>query len=326
MIFLTLHLSEVNMSYWVLAYYFFTPIESPEEEKKRHKDFFTGRDVTCRIYLSKEGINGQMSASIKDAESYMAWLCSDPRFKDVDFKIHTYHEQVFPRVTVKVKSQLVALDKEVDVKKTAEHLSSDRWAQMIRERDENTVIIDVRNDYEWKVGHFEGADLPCFETFRQFPEYIKKLKKERDLQKTKVMMYCTGGIRCELYSVLVKEEGFQNVYQLEGGILKYGLEKGTQHWRGRLFVFDDRLTVPIHEKEGGEVISACKFCAQKSDLYYNCAHMDCNDLFIACVQCAEKMEGCCSLKCQEAPRDRVRTFEKKERPKPYRRLLHKSLK
>lgn len=167
------------MSYWVLAYYFFTPVENPEEEVRKHKDFFNGRDITCRIYVSQEGINGQMSAQIRDAEDYMIWLRSDPRFKHVEFKIHTYHEQVFPRATVKVKSQLVALDKEVDVKETAEHLSAGAWAKMLEERNDDTLIIDVRNDYEWKVGHFEGAELPAFETFRQFPDYVQKLKKER---------------------------------------------------------------------------------------------------------------------------------------------------
>lgn len=306
------------MDYQVLAYYFFTLLEDPALEVFRHKEFFSDRDVQGRIYISKEGINGQMSASVKAAQEYMEWLKSDPRFQGVEFKIHTWHEHCFPRMTVKVRPQLVALDKEVDMKKTGVHLSPEEWKKMLDQKDENTILIDVRNDYEWDIGHFEGAELPTLEKFRQFPEYAKALKETRDPSKTKVMMYCTGGIRCELYSALMKEEGFDEVYQLQGGVIKYGLQAGSKHWRGKLFVFDDRLSVPISEKEPAEIISKCIHCGESTDLYYNCANMDCNELFLSCHACAEKTQGCCSQGCEEAPR--VRAFVKQERPKPFRRI------
>lgn len=307
-----------SMPYAVLAYYYFTPIENPALEVLRHKEFFSIRDIKGRIYISQEGINGQMSASFAAAEEYMAWLKSDSRFKDVEFKIHTHPEHCFPRATVKTRPQLVALDAEVDMSKGGKHVSAEEWKQMLENKDEQTIILDVRNDYEWEIGHFEGAELPTLEQFREFPSYAKKLKETRDPKKTKVMMYCTGGIRCEVYSALMKEEGFDEVYQLQGGIIKYGLEEGSKHWKGKLFVFDDRLSVPISEKEPGEVISSCVHCGAKSDLYFNCANMDCNELFICCLECGEKMLGCCCSACQEAPR--LRVFQKSERPKPYRRL------
>lgn len=169
-----------------------------------------------------------------------------------------------------------------------------------------------------ELGHFEGAVLPDLDQFREFPEYAQDLAQQRDPKKTKVMMYCTGGIRCELYSALLKQKGFEQVYQLDGGVIKYGLEEGSQHWKGRLFVFDDRLSVPLSETKAGEIISRCIHCAETSDLYYNCANVDCNELFISCPACAEKLQGCCSTTCQSAPR--VRAFEKTERPRPYRRL------
>ncbi len=306
------------MDYQVLAYYFFTPLEDPALEVFRHKEFFSGRNVQGRIYISKEGINGQMSASVEAAQEYMEWLKSDPRFKGVEFKIHTWHEHCFPRLTVKVRPQLVALDQEVDMNKTGVHLSPEEWKKMLDQKDENILLIDVRNDYEWDIGHFEGAELPTLEKFRQFPEYAKKLKETRDPSKTKVMMYCTGGIRCELYSALMKEEGFNEVYQLQGGVIKYGLQTGSKHWRGKLFVFDDRLSVPISDKEPAEVISKCIHCGEVTDLYYNCANMDCNELFLSCPACAEKTQGCCCKACEEAPR--VRPFVKQERPKPFRRI------
>jgi UPF0176 protein len=301
----------------VLAYYIFTPIEDPNLEVARHKDFFSMRDVTARIYLSEQGINGQMSASPEAARDYMEWLKSDVRFAAVEFKIHYYHEHVFPRCTVKWRKQIVALDVEVNAAEGGEHVSSEKWSEMLKNRDEETLLLDVRNDYEWKLGRFEGAELPELETFRQFPEYAKNLKTQRDPKKTKVMMYCTGGIRCELYSALLKKEGFEQVYQLKGGIINYGLEKGNDGWLGKLFVFDDRLSVPISQEGEAPPIALCHHCGIHAEAYYNCANMECNELFLCCPRCAEEWQGCCCKECQTSPR--LRPFEKGERPKPFRR-------
>lgn len=309
-----------DKNYFVLAYYLFTPIEDPVAEVARHHAFFESRDAKGRIYISKAGINGQMSASQEAAEQYIDWMHQDPRFERIDFKIHHSHEHVFPRMTVKVKEQLVALDVPVSLEDAGEHVSAEKWREMLENRDEDTILIDVRNDYEWQIGHFEGAALPTLETFRQFPAYAKNLKEKRDPKKTKVMMYCTGGIRCELYSALMKKEGFENVFQLEGGVIKYGLKEGSKHWRGKLFVFDDRLAVSIDESEPADPISACIHCGVACDVYYNCANMDCNELFISCPQCAEKKVGCCCEECQSAPR--LRPFERSERPKPFRKWYH----
>jgi UPF0176 protein len=309
-------MTDQNQPYHCLAYYFFTPIEDPHSEVTRHLEFVKGKDIRCRVYISHEGINGQMSASSADSKAYQDWLLSDPRFKGLVFKIHSHPEHAFPRATIKYRKQLVAIDERVDMSLTGEHVSPERWKEMLEERDEKTMLLDVRNDYEWEIGHFEGAELPKLETFRKFPDYARQLKEECDPKETKVMMYCTGGIRCELYSALLKKEGFKNVFQLDGGILNYGLKQGHEQWRGKLFVFDYRLAVPIDQKTD-EVISHCRHCGTPSDVYYNCANMDCNELFLSCPECAEKTHGCCCEKCCEAPR--LRPYEKKERPKPFRR-------
>lgn len=305
------------MDYLVLAYYFFTQIEDPARDVLWHKEFFSARDAQGRIYLSQEGINGQISASPAAADAYMQWLKSDSRFQGVEFKIHTWHEHCFPRMTIKMRPQLVALDAKVDLSQTGTRLSPEEWRAMLESRDAETLLLDVRNSYEWDIGHFEGANLPQLETFRQFPAYVRQLKEERDLKKTKIMMYCTGGIRCELYSALMKQEGFEHVYQLDGGIIKYGLEEGSKLWRGKLFVFDDRLSVPVSPQETSEVISVCKQCQTPTDLYFNCANMDCNELFLSCPSCADTTAGCCTASCKKAPR--VRPFVKQDRPKPFRR-------
>lgn len=304
-------------SYHVLAYYAFTPIADPRLEVSRHLDFLKDKDIRCRVYLSEQGINGQMSAEAADSVLYQEWLNSDPRFQKVRFKIHHHPEHAFPRASVKYRKQIVALDEEVDLSLTGEHVSPQKWKEMLAQQDPETLLLDVRNAYEWEIGHFAGAELPPLEHFRQFPSYARMLKEKYPTDKTKVMMYCTGGIRCELYSALMKQVGFEKVYQLDGGVIGYGLEEGDDLWRGKLFVFDDRLAVPIVEGSEGEVISACSHCGSPSDVYYNCANMDCNELFLSCLNCANEMKGCCSQKCQGAPR--LRLYEPVERPKPFRR-------
>ena len=304
------------MNYQVLAYYILTPIEAPHEEVLRHQEFFSTRDLKSRIYISEQGINGQMSGSVGHAAEYMQWLKSDPRFAEVSFKIHPTAEHAFAKATIKYRKQLVALDAEVDLNNRGEHVPPAEWKQMLEEQDPNTLLLDVRNDYEWKVGHFEGANLPALETFRQFPQYAQELQKTHDPKKTRVMMYCTGGIRCEFYSAALKQQGFENVYQLDGGVIQYGLDEGQKHWEGKLFVFDDRLVVPLSDEEAA-AIAECKYCGTQGDTYLNCANMDCNALFVCCPECVRAHRGCCCEKCQEG---RVRPLPENAPHKPFRKF------
>lgn len=301
----------------ILAYYHFVNLADPHAEVKRHKEFLATRDITCRVYISEEGINGQMSASIPAAQEYMDWMHGRSEFAEMPFKLTDYHEHVFPKVIVKYRPELVALGEKVDLSKRGEYASPERWKELM-ETESNKVLLDVRNDYEWKVGHFEGATLPACETFRDFSVYAEQLKQSTDPKKTPVMMYCTGGIRCEIYSSILREKGFENVYQLEGGVINYGLKQGTKHWLGKLFVFDDRMTTPIAD-EGSTVISQCHHCGCANDSYFNCANMDCNELFLSCPSCTERYQGCCSEACMGA--ERVRPF-KHVSSKPFRKWYH----
>lgn len=307
-----------NSQYFVLAYYHFTSIPDPHQEVATHKAFFKNCQLTSRIYISEQGINGQMSGIQKDAEAYMKWMHSNPLFENMPFKIHTYHEQVFPRQTIKYRKQLVALDEEVDLSQIGKHVAPAEWKALLKS-EEKPMLLDVRNDYEWEVGRFEGAVCPPCATFREFKEYAAELKSEVDPQTTPVMMYCTGGIRCELYSSLLLKEGFKTVYQLDGGIINYGLKEGSDHWLGKLFVFDDRLTVPISEEEA-PIIGKCYHCQTSIESYYNCANMDCNRLFLCCSTCLKQFQGCCSTGCQTAPR--VRPYHHQNDHKPFRKWYH----
>lgn len=296
-------------AYWVLAFYHIGSIDDPYAEVARQKEILNSLDATCRLYVSFTGLNGQLCISATDAPKYIDWLHSRSEFKNVHVKTQGVDCHVFPRCTVKFKKELVALGVDVTLDKRGSYLSPQEWEALLNGPSEERIVIDTRNEYEWKVGHFEGAELLKYETFKEFQEYAKSLKDRLQAQDTKkkVLMYCTGGIRCELYSALLKEEGIEDVFQLQGGIIHYGQVAGSKHWKGSLFVFDDRLTVPVSE-ESTEVIGKCCHCNQPVETYYNCANMDCNELFLACSGCLEKYAGCCKEACTYAPRVRPFSF------------------
>lgn len=312
-----------NAPFWVLAYYLFTEIKNPHEEVVAHKKFFKDRNITSRIYISENGINGQMSGAREDAKDYIEWIKQLPEFAGIKFKIHPHHENVFPRATVKYRKQLVAIDKNVDLSLKGEHVSPKTWKEMLDDKETNKILVDVRNEYEWRVGHFSGADLPPCENFREFSEYADKLKEKADPKTTPVMMYCTGGIRCELYSSLLKEKGFDKVYQLDGGVIGYGLQQGSAHWKGKLFVFDDRLAIPVSEEQPAPVVGTCHHCKTANENYYNCANMDCNNLILCCPTCLKENLGCCSAECMKAPR--LRAYQSENTHKPFKRGLKRQI-
>jgi len=307
------------MSYHVLAFYSITPIKDPQKLVLDHQKLLKNLDVTCRIYISEGGINGQMSLSPLSSIIYQDWLKQNPLFKDIDFKTHYHHEHAFPRKQIKYRKQLVALDSPVDFSKRGEHISPQQWSRMLETKDENTLVIDVRNRYESKVGYFEGAELPQVDTTREFLTYTHQLKQRVDPENVKVYMCCTGGIRCELYSAYMAQEGFKNIHQLDGGIIKYGLEEGNKHFKGKLFVFDDRMVVPI-SSDPVETVGACQFCQTPADTYYNCANIDCNHLFVSCSECIVDQKCACSQSCFDAPR--LRPFDISLGSKPFRKKHH----
>ncbi|WP_201456502.1 rhodanese-related sulfurtransferase [Chlamydia sp. 17-3921] len=306
----------MKKNYYALAYYCITPVEKPHDEIALHKKFLENKDVSCRIYISEQGINGQFSGYQPDAESYMLWLQERPDFSKVKFKIHNIQDNIFPRITVKYRKELVAVDYDVDFSLQGDHISPKEWHEKLEEN--RCLILDVRNNYEWKIGHFENAILPDIQTFREFPAYADQLIETCDPETTPIMMYCTGGIRCELYSAILLEKGFKTVYQLDGGVIAYGQKIGTGKWLGKLFVFDDRLAIPIEENNTHVTpISNCSLCDQPCDIYYNCANTDCNNLFLCCQDCIIKYKGCCSSECSCAPR--IRKFDSSRGNKPFRR-------
>lgn len=311
----------MQKEYLILAYYHFSKIQNPQEFVKLHKQFFKNRDVKGRIYISYEGINGQMSGQKEDCLSYMSWLKAQSGFEDVEFKVDNHNENIFFKLTVKERKQLVAFDRQVDLTKKGPHLSPEEWKAHLEDDSQDYILIDTRNDYETKIGHFKDAELPNCQSFREFADYTKHelLEKRGVSLNKKILMYCTGGIRCEYYSAYMREQGFNNVYQLEGGVINYAHQYQDEHWRGKLFVFDDRLVTKLGEEPN--CISTCQHCNQQEDTYYNCANMDCNYLFICCQSCLEKHVGCCKESCKSA--NRVRPYNHVSN-KPFRKWYYYS--
>lgn len=280
---------------------FYRYVHIPNPEQLRDELFMIWSKFNCfgRIYLAHEGINAQMSVPENEWDNFVKHLYSLSYFKDVPFK-HAVdgNGKSFYKLIVKVRPKIVAdgIDDETfDPTKTGTYLNAKEFNEAIA--DENTIVVDMRNHYESEVGRFDRAFCPDADTFREeLPLVVEHLKGQED---KKVIMYCTGGIRCEKASAYLKHKGFKDVNHLHGGIIQYAKEVKEQNleskFKGINFVFDER----IGERITNDVLSQCHQCGAPCDTHVNCKNDDCHLLFIQCPACAEKMNGCCTPRCME---------------------------
>lgn len=291
-------------SYYVILYYHYAHIEDLETFREEHQKFCNEHQLLGRIYIAKEGINGTLSGLRDDVESYMEHLRSDQRFKDIVFKIDEAEEHAFHKMHVRIKKELVNLSLEEDInpkKLTGEYIEpKDFYERML---DENTIVIDARNNYEHMVGHFRGAIKPNIKTFRELPKWIKD--NEAILKGKNILTYCTGGIRCEKLSGFLKAEGHMNVGQLKGGIVTYGKDEVAQGqlWDGQCYVFDKRLKVPINRVEH-VIVGKDHFDGTPCERQINCANPECNKQILTSEENEHKHLGGCTLECSKHPRNR----------------------
>lgn len=299
-----------------ISFYRYTKITDPQAMRDQLFEIWSKLNVLGRIYLAKEGINAQFSVPTEKIEEFRRELFSIPGFENIPFKIAVEDDgKSFYKLTIKVKDQIVAdgLNAEnFDLSKRGTHLKAEEFNKMLEEED--SVIVDMRNHYESEVGHFEKAICPDADTFREELPMVKEILKKENAKDKKVMLYCTGGIRCEKASAYLKQEGFENVYQLQGGIIEYAKEVQEKNleckFKGKNFVFDERFGERISE----DIISKCHQCGEKCDEHTNCKNNDCHLLFIQCSSCKEKFAGCCTKNCQEItalPIDEQRKIRKK---------------
>ena len=283
-----------------LLYYCYTPIADPEAFRLEHHLFCLSLNLRGRIIVATEGLNGTVSGTPAACEAYMAHLKADSRFADIDFKVEEADEYVFAKMHVRVKPEIVHSGlRHIDPnQRTGTYVEPEEFRQI--KDDPDVVVVDVRSNYEHSIGRFKNAITFDIENFRDFPDQVEALGKYRD---KKIVTYCTGGIKCEKASAFLLEQGFENVYQLHGGIIKYGLEAGGEDFEGKCYVFDNRVAVDVNTVNP-KVISECCVCQALSDRMVNCANPVCNLHAPMCEACGEKMQGACSPECLTHPEKR----------------------
>ena len=292
-------LEKENLKRRTVSFYRYVPLHNLTE--LRDKLFFDWQKMSVlgRIYLANEGINAQLSIPEKNWEHFVFQLYKIDEFKNIPFKKAVEDKaKSFFKLTIKIKKQIVSdgLTKdEYDVTNVGTHLSAVEWNEAM---NSGAIVVDMRNHYESEIGHFEGAICPQVESFRdELPIVKSTLKGKED---SKVLLYCTGGIRCEKASAYLKHHGFNDVSQLHGGIIDYmrQIQENPQlsnKFKGKNFVFDERLS----ERISDDVISNCHQCGVSADTHVNCQNLNCNLLFIQCESCQEKNFKCCSPECIE---------------------------
>ncbi len=277
--------------YKVILFYKYTNIEDPKALMSAQKELCTRLGMKGRGIVASEGINCTFEGTAEACEEYMSIMKADSRFADIHWKVSTGTENgnAFPRLSIKVRPEIVSLHlgEEADINPneiTGTHLKPEQLRKWYEEGKE-FHIVDMRNDYELKVGKFEGTVFPDLNNFRDLKKNIKKIE---DLKDKTVLTVCTGGVRCEKASGLLVREGFNDVYQLDGGIVSYMEQFPEQDFKGSLYVFDKRITVNFADEDTHEIIGQCHKCKTPSEHYVNCANLMCHDHFICCESCLEE--------------------------------------
>ncbi|MBB4118360.1 MAG: oxygen-dependent tRNA uridine(34) hydroxylase TrhO [Mesonia hippocampi] len=283
-----------------LSFYQYAKIGNPELFRNHLFLAWDNMEVLGRIYVAHEGINAQLSVPAKRFNEFKNFLDQIYFLNNIRLNIAIEHDtKSFLKLKIKVRKKILAdglNDASFDVTKKGVHLNAKRFNEITE--DPNTIIIDMRNHYESEIGHFKEAITPDVDTFRDSLPIIEDQLKDYKEDKN-IVMYCTGGIRCEKASAYYKHKGFKNVYQLEGGIIEYARQVKNQglenKFIGKNFVFDHRRAEQISE----DIIAQCHQCGKACDTHINCANEACHLLFIQCDECAEKMNHCCSDHCKE---------------------------
>ncbi|MGB0165908.1 MAG: rhodanese-related sulfurtransferase [Luteibaculum sp.] len=306
-------LEEREEGRFTLSFYQYAHIKNPELFRDHLFLQLSELGVLGRIYVAKEGINAQISLPNKNYDAFVACINEIEFLKNVRLNLAVEHDPYsFIKLKIKVRDKIVAdglNDESFDVTQKGEHVNATRFNELAENPD--TIIVDMRNHYESEIGHFKNAITPDVDTFR---DALKVVEDELQDKKDKnILMYCTGGIRCEKASAYYKHKGFKNVFQLEGGIIEYARQVKQQQLENKFvgsnFVFDDRLAEQISD----EVISECHQCGTAWAKHKNCANDACHLLFIQCDSCAEKHNGCCSAECEEfitLPEEEQKAFKK----------------
>lgn len=279
----------------IILYYGFAPVEDPKAVMLWQRTLCQALNLKGRILISKHGINGTLGGDMEDLKKYVRQTKDYPGFGKIDFKWSEGTGNDFPRLSVKVRKELVAFTTpdEIEVGKAGvlnggKHLKPAEVNKLVEERGEEVVFFDGRNAFEAKIGKFKNAVVPDVQTTHDFVAELESGKYDH-LKEKPIVTYCTGGIRCEILSAVMINRGFKEVYQIQGGIVRYGEKfKDKGLWEGSLYVFDNRMKVNFSEE--AKTIGECEGCGSETSDFRNCSNLGCRDLVLLCDSCAQKPE------------------------------------
>jgi UPF0176 protein len=276
----------------IILFYKFTPLADPTSVMFWQKALCEKLSIRGRIIVSTQGINGTLGGDIVHVKEYVKTMNLHPYFKKIQYKWSDGNSGDFPKLSVKVRKELVTLNsnENFDVFNSTKGLKPKQWHEYI-DKHPDAIIFDARNDYESEIGKFKGAITPKIHSFRDVKSEVKKLPKDKP-----ILTYCTGDIRCEYLSAYMKHKGFKDVYHLDGGIVKYGQEFGDDgFWEGKCFVFDGRMNIAFSDKS--KDLGQCVHCEKITSRHINCKRKECNGLILQCSNC--KKTQFCSDNCKK---------------------------
>lgn len=277
----------------VILYYKFVPVADPAITMRWQRELCNRLELKGRVIVAPQGINGTLGGDIENLREYKREMNRSVLFKNIMYKWSDGTGEEFPKLSVKAKDELVAFKASDEIKVTEKgvvnggvHLSPDKLHELIEQRGDEVIFFDGRNSYEAQVGRFKNAVIP---EVRTTPDFLKELEnpKYNDIKERPIVTYCTGGVRCEILSVLMKNRGFKEVYQIDGGIVKYGQKYGDNGlWEGSLYIFDGRMNHRF--SSNSKDIASCVHCGEKTSRFINCADKSCNQLTLVCEACDTK--------------------------------------
>ena len=276
----------------IILYYGFTPISDPEAIQLWQQTLCESLGLKGRILISKHGINGTVGGKLSALRKFARLTKHYPGFRNIDFKYSDGSADHFPKLRVRIRPELVAFgaNEELEIGPAGvigggKHLEPRQVHQLVSERGDDVVFFDGRNAFESKIGKFKNAIVPDVETTHDFVKEIESGKYDH-LKDKPVVTYCTGGIRCEVLTVAMRNRGFQEVYQIKGGVVRYGQKYGDKGlWEGSLYVFDDRMKMDF--KGVPKLLGDCDACENKTNDFFDCSALGCRDLVLLCTACAQ---------------------------------------
>jgi UPF0176 protein len=294
----------------VVIFYKYVVLENPEAIMKQIRSFGERIGIKGRILLGKEGINATAGGTEEQVIEFTKEMQSIPEFADIDLKYSDSEKPPFPKLKIKVREEIVSLGPDaahIDMSEVEPgvHITAQELEELY-EKEEDFVVLDARNDYESKIGKFKDSITPDIENFRDLPKFLQENKDK--VKDKKVVFVCTSGVRCEKATAYAKSIGYEEIYQLNGGMQRYLENYPSSNFEGSLYVFDDRIAIAYDKSPDRQIISECLYCKIKTDSYKNCFNAKCNARIVVCDECFRENDGCCSEDCKKIKHPRKVEF------------------